>query len=63
MPSKVMECTTNGQKGFKAEGARNPVCYVGSGAREKAVAQVNAINISEGRKTGAAWAMKLPAMK
>lgn len=62
VPSKVMECTTNGQKGFKAEGARNAVCYIGPGAREKAVAQVNAINIAEGRKSGAAWAKKLPEM-
>lgn len=63
MPSKIMECTTKGVKGFKAEGAANAVCYTGAGAREKAAAQVAAINISEGRKKGSSWAMKLPEQK
>lgn len=63
MPSKILECTTKGVKGFKAEGAANAVCYTGAGAREKAAAQVTAINISEGRKKGASWAMKLPKQK
>lgn len=61
MPAKVVECTLNGVKGFKSE--TGGTCYTGPGAREKAVAQVTAINISKGRKEGAAWAKKLPAMK
>ena len=60
MPAKVVECTLNGAKGFKAEGGQ---CHTGPAAREKATAQVQAINISKGRKEGAAWAKKLPALK
>jgi hypothetical protein len=63
MPSKILECTSKGSKGFKAEGAANAVCYVGPGAREKAAAQVAAINISEARKLGKSWAKKLPEPK
>lgn len=58
MPSQLMECTLNGSKGFKAEGGK---CYTGPGAREKAVAQVQAININNERKKGTAWAKALPA--
>lgn len=60
MPAKVVECTLNGVKGFKAEGGQ---CYTGPAAREKAVAQAQAINISVGRKEGKAWAKNLPAKK
>jgi len=60
MPAKVVECTLNGVKGFKAEGGQ---CHTGPAAREKAAAQVQAINISVGRKAGAAWAKNLPVKK
>jgi len=62
MPSKLMQCVFKGQKGWKAEG-KNSKCYVGPDAREKAVAQVQAINISAGRQQGAEWAEKLPEPK
>lgn len=61
MPAKVVECTLNGAKGFKS--SDGGTCYTGSAAKEKAAAQVQAINISVGRKAGAAWAKKLPAKK
>lgn len=61
MPAKVVECTMNGVKGFKS--SDGGICYTGSAAREKATAQVQAINISKGRKEGAAWAKNLPAKK
>ncbi len=61
MPAKVVECTLNGAKGFKS--SDGGTCYTGPAAREKATAQVQAINISKGRKEGAAWAKKLPALK
>lgn len=61
MPAKVVECTLNGVKGFKS--SEGGTCYTGAAGREKAVAQVTAINISKGRKEGAAWAKKLPALK
>ena len=60
MPAKVVECTLNGVKGFKS--SDGGTCYTGPAAKEKAAAQVQAINISKGRK-GAAWAKKLPALK
>jgi len=60
MPAKVVECTLNGVKGFKAEGGK---CHIGPAAKEKATAQMQAINISVGRKEGAAWAKKLPVKK
>lgn len=60
MPAKVIECTLNGVKGFKAEGGQ---CHTGPAAREKAVAQAQAINISVGRKEGKAWAKNLPVKK
>lgn len=47
-----------GQKGFKAE--VGGVCFVAPGAREKAVAQMTAINISTAKKQGKSWAEKLP---
>lgn len=55
---KVLECTSNGSKGFKAHAGGE--CYIGSGAKERAVAQVQAINISMGKKQGSSWAKKLP---
>lgn len=58
MPSKLMECVSKGNKGWKAEGGGS--CFVGAGAREKAVAQMTAINISTAKKEGKAWAEKLP---
>lgn len=61
MPSKLIQCVFKGQKGWKAEGGGK--CFTGSDAREKAVAQVEAINISTGRKEGRAWAEKLPEPK
>lgn len=61
MPAKVVECTLNGVKGFKS--SEGGTCYTGPAGREKAVAQVTAINISKGRKEGAAWAKKIPALK
>lgn len=57
MPSKLMECSSKWQKVFKAEGVS---CFIGEGAREKAVAQMTAINISTAKKEGKAWAEKLP---
>lgn len=60
MPSKVIECTVNGVKGFKAEGG---TCYIGSAAKEKATAQAQAINISVGRKEGKSWAKNLQVKK
>lgn len=61
MPSKLMQCVSKGQKGWKAEGSKT--CFIGPDARDKATAQVQAINISQGRKQGAAWAKKLPEPK
>lgn len=61
MPAKVVECTLNGAKGYKS--SDGGTCYTGPAAKEKAAAQVQAINISVGRKAGAAWAKKLPAKK
>lgn len=61
MPAKVVECTLNGIKGFKSEAGGK--CYIGPGAHEKAVAQVQAINISTARKKGRAWATSLPEKK
>lgn len=61
MPAKVVECTLNGVKGFKSE--TGGTCYTGAGSREKAVAQVPAINISTAKKGGKSWATKLPAKK
>lgn len=57
MPSKLMQCVSKGQKGWKAEGG---TCYIGEGAREKAVAKMQAINISTGKKEGKSWAKKMP---
>lgn len=61
MPAKVVECTLNGVKGFKS--SDGGTCYTGPAAKEKAAAQVQAINISVGRKAGAAWAKNLPVKK
>ena len=61
MPAKVVECTLNGVKGFKS--SDGGTCYTGPAAREKAIAQVQAINSSKGRKEGVAWAKNLPAKK
>jgi len=58
---EVVECTLNGVKGFKSEAGGK--CYTGAGAREKAVAQVQAINISTARRKGAPWATSLPEKK
>lgn len=61
MPAKVVECTLNGVKGFKS--SDGGTCYTGPAAREKATAQVQAINITTARKEGAAWAKMLPPKK
>lgn len=61
MPAVVVECTLNGVKGFKS--SEGGTCYTGPAAREKAVAQVQAINISKGKQSGASWAKHLPAKK
>lgn len=61
MPAKVVECTLNGVKGFKSEAGGT--CYTGPGAREKAVAQVTAVNNSMARKEGKSWATKLLVKK
>lgn len=60
MPAKLVECTIKGTKGWSAEGGK---CFAGTGAREKAVAQLEAINISVGKKEGKTWAKKIPAKK
>ena len=61
MPAKLRECVSKGQKGWASD--KGGTCFIGSGAREKAVAQVQAINISVGKKEGKSWAEKLPAKK
>lgn len=61
MPSKLVECTDNGVKGWKAEGA--VTCHIGAGAKEKATAQMLAINISTGRKEKKSWALNIKAGK
>lgn len=61
MPEKVRQCIHKGQKGWSA--GKVGECYVGAGAREKAVAQAQAINIIQGRAQGKSWAMKLPEPK
>ena len=61
MPAKVVSCTANGVDGFKSSDGGN--CYTGPAAKEKAVAQVTAINITTARKEGAAWVKQLPARK
>lgn len=57
MPAKLRQCTYKGQKGWAAD--KGSTCFIGENAREKAVAQVQAINISVGKKEGKAWAKKL----
>lgn len=61
MPAKLAECTLKGVKGYKSD--IGGTCFTGPGAREKAVAQLEAINISKARKEGKAWATKLPLPK
>ena len=61
MPAKLTECTIKGVKGWSSDVGGK--CFTGSGAREKAVAQLQAINITTAKKSGAAWAEKLPAKK
>lgn len=61
MPAKLIECTLNGAKGFKSD--IGGTCFTGPGGREKAVAQVQAINITTARREGKAWAKALPAKK
>lgn len=61
MPAKLRQCITKGQKGWSAEA--NGHCFTGSNAREQAAAQVAAINISVGKKSGAAWAKEIPGQK
>ena len=58
MPAKVVVCTSKGQSGFKS--SEGGTCYTGPGAKEKSTAQVQAINISKGKKEGLSWAMKIP---
>lgn len=61
MPVKVVDCTLNGVKGFKS--SEGGTCYTGPAGREKAVAQVQAINISKARSEGKSWATKMPMPK
>ncbi len=61
MPAKLRECTSKGQKGFASD--IGGTCFVGSGAREKAVSQLQAINISTAQKEGKGWATKLGKAK
>lgn len=61
MPAKLRQCIVKGTKGWSAE--PNGHCFTGSNAREQAAAQVAAINISVGKKSGAAWAEKIPEPK
>ena len=58
MPSKLMQCVSKVQKGWKAEGGG--ACFIGPDAREKATAQMTAINISTAKRQGKSWAEKLP---
>lgn len=58
MPAKIRECVYKGKKGFSSD--KGGTCYTGPDAREKAAAQVQAINISTAKREGKAWAMKLP---
>lgn len=58
MPAKLRECVSKGKKGYAAD--KGGHCFTGPNAREQATAQVQAINISMGRKEGKAWAEKLP---
>jgi len=61
MPAKLRSCTVNGEKGWASDiGGK---CFTGPAAREKAVAQLQAINISKAKKEGASWAEKLPSKK
>ena len=61
MPAKLRECVYKGQKGYASD--KGGKCFVGSGAREKAVEQVQAINIAVGIKEGATWAENLKKTK
>lgn len=61
MPAKLRECTIKGQKGWASEAGGH--CFTGSNAREQAVKQVEAINISIARKEGKSWVKNLPAKK
>lgn len=61
MPEKLMQCVLKGAKGWKS--GPEGTCYTGPDARAQAVKQGQAINISQGRKQGAAWATKLPKPK
>jgi hypothetical protein len=57
MPSRLITCELEGQKGWQAEGSET--CYVGPDAREKARAQVQAINISTAIKKGESWTKRI----
>jgi len=61
MPAKLRQCIFKGQKGWSAE--PNGHCFTGSRAREQAAAQVTAINITVGKKSGLAWAKNIPEPK
>lgn len=58
MPEKLMQCVLKGAKGWKA--GPEGTCYTGSDARAQAVKQGQAINISQGKKQGKAWAKAIP---
>jgi hypothetical protein len=61
MPAKLRECIVKGEKGWSAESGGH--CFTGPDARAKATAQVQAINISVGKKSGAQWAKEVPAKR